>query len=332
MTQRITKHMTKHTTRPWLLAAMLAAAMASAAGQGASRCVAPAKPGGGFDLTCRLARHALPAEPPLPIVYQPGGIGARVFNEVVRGGNRPPDELVAFSSGTLLNLAEGRFGRQHSEADVRWLAALAMDHGVVAVRRDAPWKNLRELLDRLKAQPNAVAFAAGGTIGSQDWMKAVLLARAAGVGHKALRVVAFEGGGDAVQALVGGHVQVLPGDAAEITEQIRQGAPLKVLAVLAPVRLPGPLHDVPTAREQGVELLWPILRGLYVSRRMPAAQAAALARQLEEGRQKPAFQAELARLGLLSAPLPADELQRTVQSQVQAYRAEARALGVDLLR
>jgi putative tricarboxylic transport membrane protein len=296
-----------------------------------SRCVVPAKPGGGFDLTCLLARRALGLTPPLPLAYQPGGIGALVFNEVVRGSH-PADELVAFSSGTLLNLAEGRFGLQHSEADVRWLAALALDHGVVAVRRDAPWQRLTDLLRELKARPNEIAFAMGGSIGSQDWMKTVLLARAAGISHKAVRVVAFEGGGDAVQALLGGHVQVLAGDAAEITAQLKQGVPLKVLAVLAPARVPGRLHDVPTAREQGHDLAWPILRGVYVSRRMPEAQAAALARQLEAGRLQPGYREELQRLGLQPAELDTPALQRAVQEQVRQYAAEAQALGVSLRR
>ena len=61
---------------------------------------------------------------------------------------------------------------------------------MVAVRRDAPWHRLTDLLRDLKARPNEIAFAMGGSIGSQDWMKTVLLARAAGISHKAVRVVA----------------------------------------------------------------------------------------------------------------------------------------------
>ena len=238
--------------------ALLALGGSSSAGAGtalADRCVAPAQPGGGFELTCLLVREALaqPGQPPLPVLHQPGGIGALVYDEVVRGRRPPGVELVAFSTGTLLNLAQGRFGR-HGVDDVRWLALLARDHGVVVVHRDAPWRDLPALLRALREQPGTVAFAAGGTIGSQDWMKAALLARAAGVGPRALRLIAFEGGGDAMRALVGRHAQVLAGDAAEVARQLAQGAPLRVLAVLAPQRLAGLLAAVPTAREQGVDL------------------------------------------------------------------------------
>lgn len=317
--------------RRWaiVLAAGLAAAAAAAEppAPAPARCIVPAKPGGGFDVTCRLARLALGGEPPLPVVYRPGGIGALVFNEAARG-RLAPDELVAFSNGTLLNLAQGRFGRARGPDDVRWLAALAMDHGVVAVHRDAPWRDLRALLAALKADPSAVAFAAGGTIGSQDWMKAALLARAAGVGHKAMRVVAFEGGGDAVQALVGRHVQVLPGDAAEMAEQLQQGAPLRLLAVLAPQRLPGALAAVPTAREQGVDLQWPILRGVYTSREAAPAFTEPLLRRLDDGAQQPGYARELARLGLQPVRLAGPALEREVAQQLQRYRADAAAFGL----
>lgn len=311
----------------WLALVAAGLGVEASAADTPPRCLVPAKPGGGFDVTCRLARLAYQGEPPMAVVYRPGGIGALVFSEAVRG-RLAADEIVAFSNGTLLNLAQGRFGRGRGPDDVQWLAALAMDHGVVAVHRDAPWRDLRALLAALKADPSAVAFAAGGTIGSQDWMKAALLARAAGVGHKAMRVVAFEGGGDAVQALVGRHLQVLAGDAAELAEQLQQGAPLRLLAVLAPQRLPGLLAAVPTAREQGVDLQWPILRGVYAPRGADPAFGDGLQRRLVDGQRQPAYLQELARLGLQPVQLAGPALEREVRAQIERYRAEAAAFGL----
>jgi putative tricarboxylic transport membrane protein len=298
-----------------------------------SRCVAPAKPGGGFDLTCQLVRDALqPMAPALPIVYQPGGIGALVFDEVARDARPaglPGAELIAFSSGTLLNLAQGRFGRHGPEA-VQWVAALAVDHGVVVVHRDAPWKDLPALLDTLKARPASIAFAAGGTIGSQDWMKAALLARAAGVGHRSMRLVAFEGGGDAMQALAGRHVQVLTGDAAEVVQQLKLGAPLRVLAVLSAQRLPGPLAQVPTAREQGVDVQWPILRGVYTSVRASPAAIAEVRQRLALVQSGPDHRAQLERLGL--QPVNTDtlgpDLGRHVRAEIERHRQQAVDIGL----
>jgi putative tricarboxylic transport membrane protein len=299
----------------------------------ALQCVVPAKPGGGFDITCRLAQLALApapgavAAPLLPVVHQPGGIGALVFNEVVAGRRATSRELVAFSSGTLLMLAQGRMGRHPVDA-VRWLAALAQDHGVVAVHRDAPWQRLPELLQALAANPAAVVLAGGGTLGSQDWLKSARLARAAGVGHRAFRFVAFEGGGDALQALRGRHVQVLAGDAAEISEPLRQGQPLRLLAVLSERRLAGLLAHVPTAREQGVDLVWPILRGVYTSHAMAAVEADGWANQLLAGQRQPRYEQLLAGLSLQAQPLAGEALEREVRSQWDGFRRDAAEFGL----
>ncbi len=229
-------------------------------------CIAPAKPGGGFDLTCKLAQSGLQdtkiISEPMRVTYMPGGIGAVAYNAVV--AQRPSDgnAIVAFSGGSLLNLALGKFGK-YNENDVRWLAAVGTDYGMVAVRADSPFKTLKDLMVALKQDPTKVVFGAGGTVGSQDWTKAALVAKAAGVDPKTFRFVAFEGGGEAFTALLGGHVHVVSGDASEAASQLQAGK-IRVLAVLADERLPGLLANIPTAKEQGYNVSWPIIRGYYM--------------------------------------------------------------------
>lgn len=180
------------------------AASANDPSEAAADCIIPAKAGGGFDLTCALARDALqavrPRRPPLGQRYLPGGIGAVAFDRIATGRLGGPGTLVAFSSGSLLNLAQGRFG-PHPPTAVRWIATLGTDYGVIAVHRDSPYKRLPDLIAALRQEPSRVAFGAGGTVGSQDWVKAALLVRAAGRDHRAMRFVSFEGGGDALGAL-----------------------------------------------------------------------------------------------------------------------------------
>ena len=79
-----------------------------------------------------------------------------------------------------------------------------------------------------------------------------------------MRFVAFEGGGEAITALQGGHIQVFSGDAAETMQQIKAGSKVRILAVMADKRLTGDLANMPTAKEQGVDIEWPIIRGFYV--------------------------------------------------------------------
>lgn len=232
-----------------------------------TECIAPAKPGGGFDLTCKLAQSGLTngkfISDPMRVTYMPGGIGAVAYNAVVAQRPADPNVIVAFSGGSLLNLAQGKFGR-YNENDVRWLSAIGADYGAVIVTKESPFKSLKELLAAVKTDPTKVIFGAGGTVGSQDWMKAALVARAAGIDYKAMRFVAFEGGGEATTALQGGHITVYSGDASEVAEKIAAGAPFRVLAVMADKRLPGVLANVPTAKEQGYDIQWPIIRGFYM--------------------------------------------------------------------
>lgn len=313
--------------------ALWAALAGAAAAQPAAgpRCIAPAKPGGGFDLTCQLLGSMLldsgQLTQPLPTVYQPGGIGALAFKSSII--QRPADgqALVAFSSGSLLNLAQGRFG-PYDEHSVRWLAGVGMDYGVIAVRQDAPYRTLAALVEALRAQPGALVFGGGGSIGSQDWMKAALLARAAGVSHKEMRFVAFEGGGEALAALVGGHVQVVAGDAAEVARQIEQGAPIRTLALLAAQRLPGRWAHTPTAREQGLDIEWPILRGVYLGPGVSERDYRHWAGLLERAMADPAAARALEQFGLQPAALTGAMLDAAVQRQMAGYRRLARDFGV----
>lgn len=314
-----------------LLLLSLISALAQAGTLDGARCVVPAKPGGGFDLSCQLARDALQmsgqTSVPLSLVYQPGGIGALAFNRAVT--QRPADAqaVVAFSSGSLLNLAQGRFG-PYSARDVRWLATLGLDYGVIVVRRDAPYQNLAQLLKALRETPNRIVFGAGGSIGSQDWMKAALLARAAGVSHKLMRFVAFEGGGEALGALRGDHVQVLAGDAAEVARQIDQGASVRVLAVLAGQRLPGRWAQVPTAKEQGFDIEWPIVRGLYLGAGVGDREYREWSEALGRAMAHPGFARELARAGLQPGGASGAALDALISRQTAQYRQMALEFGL----
>lgn len=204
------------------------AAWAADASQEPAECIAPSRPGGGFDLTCGLATQAVqavrPTRPRLQTRYLPGGIGAMAFDQIATGRLGGPGTLVAFSSGSLLNIAQGRFG-PHPVSAVRWIATLGTDYGVVAVHRDSPHQRLQDVVDALRKDPARVVFGAGGTLGSQDWMKAALLTRAAGQDPKRMRFVSFEGGGEALKALRGGHIGVFTGDAAEARQALDKGAP-----------------------------------------------------------------------------------------------------------
>lgn len=294
-------------------------------------CIAPAKPGGGFDLTCRLAQSAFKEggelTEPLRISYMPGGIGAVAYNTIVA---QRPDEgntIIAFSGGSLLNLAQGKFGK-YNVNDVRWLAAIGADFGVMIVRDDSPFKDIKSVMQAIKADPSKVVFGAGGSVGSQDWMKAALTARAAGIDYKKMRFVAFEGGGETLTALRGGHIQVYMGDAAEAVTMLNGGAPIRVLAVYAEKPLTGMLADVPTAKAQGYDIQWPIIRGFYMGPKVSDADYNWWSNAFSKVMSTKQYDELRAKQGLFPFDMTGAELDAYVKQRVKDYTEIAQTFGL----
>jgi putative tricarboxylic transport membrane protein len=180
----------------------------------------------------------------------------------------------------------------------------------------------------VKADPTKVVFGAGGTVGSQDWMKAALVSRAAGVDPKSMRFVAFEGGGEAATALQGGHIHVFSGDAAEAVQQIKAGAKLRILAVMADKRQGGDLANVPTAKEQGVDIEWPIIRGFYMGPKVSDADYKAWVDAFAKQMATPAFAKLRAERGLYPFAMTGAEFDAYVKKQVAAYRTLVTEFGL----
>ncbi|EJC1152562.1 tripartite tricarboxylate transporter substrate binding protein [Cronobacter sakazakii] len=320
-----------------LLSTLLATSLAfsfteAVAAEAPSRpeCIAPAKPGGGFDLTCKLIQVSLQEtgalEKPMRVTYMPGGVGAVAYNAIVAQRPGEPGTVVAFSGGSLLNLSQGKFGRYNVD-DVRWLASVGTDYGMIAVRADSPWKTLGDLMKALEKDPNSVVFGAGASIGSQDWMKTALLAQKAGVDPHKMRYVAFEGGGEPVTALMGNHVQAVSGDLSEMVPYLT-GNKLRVLAVFSAERLPGQLAQVPTAKEQGYDLVWPIIRGFYVGPKVSDADYQWWVQTFEKLQQTDEFKKQRDLRGLFEFNLTGKALDEYVKNQVNDYREKAKAFGL----
>lgn len=294
-------------------------------------CIAPAQPGGGFDLTCRLAQESLKKAEALKasmrIVYMPGGIGAVAYNNIVAQHPDEPGSIVAFSGGSLLNLAQGKFGR-YNVNDVRWLAGIGTDYGVAVVRDDSPYKDLKSLMEAFRQDPTKIVLGAGGTVGSQDWMKAALTAKAANVDFRKMRFVAFEGGGEAVTALRGGHIQAYMGDAAEAFTMLEGGAPIRVLAVFNDQRLPGKLGSVPTAKEQGYDIVWPIIRGFYVGPKVSDEAYNFWVDAFKKTMASPEFERLRTQQGLFEFNKTGPELDAYVKEQVKKYAELADSFGL----
>ncbi|MER3480914.1 MAG: C4-dicarboxylate ABC transporter substrate-binding protein [Meiothermus sp.] len=293
-------------------------------------CIAPAGAGGGWDFTCRAVTQLMYE---LKIVPQPfkvtnltGGGGGVAYANVVSQRDNDPNLLVAASPATTVRLAQGQYSR-FTERDVRWLGAIAADFGLVAVKADAPWKTMQELVAAWKADPSKIAVGGGSAVGGQDHMKVLLLGRAAGLEPRSIKYVPFDGGGQAITSLLGGFIQVFAGDASELRGQV-EGGTVRVLGVMAPRRLPAPYANVPTLKELGYNVEWIVWRGFYVPKSIPANAYEFWIQALRKVAKSPEWAKVREQNSLGEFLSLGAEFQVFVDRQVNAFRNLSRELGL----
>jgi putative tricarboxylic transport membrane protein len=251
-------------------ATLTLAAQASAFEQSrTAECIAPANPGGGCDFTCRSVGKVLTdlgyISGNVQTVNMPGAGGGVAFAHTISKRSDDSALIVAASTATTTRLAQGQFVGMDQDM-VRWVGALGADYGVIAVSKDSPYQSLTELMDALKADPVSVKFGGGSAAGGWDHLKVLIAGRSAGIEKANLpkvKYLAFNGGAEAITQVVGGHIEAFTGDISE-AQGFMESGDLKVLAVLSEERLPAPLDNIPTAREQNIDAVAPNWRGFYV--------------------------------------------------------------------
>ena len=224
----------------------------------APECVAPADAGGGWDFTCRSIGQlfeSLGLTGNVVVTNQPGGGGGVAFSDVAANRNDSNDLVIAASPATAIRFAQNQY--TGLEADqFRWIGAIGADFGVVSVAADSPFQTMDELVAAVQADPTSVVFGGGSPVGGQDHFKVLLLAEEIGVDPAAVPWVAYDGGGEAQNALLGGEIDIFTGDVSETFGN----ADLRILAVMAEDRIEG--MDAPTTVELGYDMIFPIWRGL----------------------------------------------------------------------
>jgi putative tricarboxylic transport membrane protein len=250
----------------WTRAATAALLMTVAAPVMAEECIAPANPGGGWDFTCRQIGRIMTELKLVPNMVQvtnlAGAGGGVAYTQVVGKRGDDSELFVAASSATTTRLAQNAFAGATAD-QVRWVGSIGGDPGVIVVANDSPFQNLNDLVDAVKADPAKVAFAGGSAVGGFDHLKVLMTLDKAGFHEpRSIKYIGLDGGADAITQTVGGFAQAMTGDMSEITGFIKSGD-VRPIAVLSEDRVAG-FEDVPTAKEQGVDIVAMNWRGIYV--------------------------------------------------------------------
>jgi putative tricarboxylic transport membrane protein len=139
------------------------------------------------------------------------------------------------------------------------------------VRNESPITTGKDLVAMLRKDPAAVSFAFSTARGNQNHIVIGMIARAAGVDPKALRIVVYASGGQGMTAALGGHVDVWVGTAGSAQQHLQNGT-IRVLGISSAQRAAGRLATMPTLREQGIDAQYFAWRGFAGPKGLTSAQ------------------------------------------------------------
>jgi putative tricarboxylic transport membrane protein len=232
---------------------------ASAAGANLKMMI-PANPGGGWDTTGRALGKALQeAGVASSVSYdnKGGAAGAIGLAQFVNGNKGDPHALMAMGAVMLGGIITGKPPVSLSQATP--LARITSEYNVFVLPADSKLKTMKDVIEQMKKDPGSVKWG-GGSRGSTEHIAAAMIAREVGVDPSKINYVAFRGGGEATAAILGGNVTVGGSGYSEFAEYIAAGK-MKAIAVTSETRLKG--VDVPTLKEQGVNVVLGNWRGVY---------------------------------------------------------------------
>ena len=149
----------------------------------------------------------------------------------------------------------------------------------------------------------------------------------AGASPMDMRYVAFDGGGDAIAALLGGSIEVYTGDVGEMVPHIDAGQ-MRILAVMSPERLEAPFAEIPTAMELGYDVEWTIMRGFYMGGEVSDEDYQAWVDAFEAAYATEEFAAVQAERGLLPLNLAGDALTERVNADIDLLTEIATEAGL----
>lgn len=231
-------------------------------------------PGGGQDKTARTVQHLLTdkrlIEAPATVVNKPGGGGAVGWSYL----NQHAGDAHYVIIGTTTLLTSQITGRSAIGLnDMTPLAMLLSESVALSVRQESPLRSGKDLVERLKSDASSVSASIGSSVGGPNHIAFALIAKAAGGDPRKLKTVVFQGGGEAITATLGGHVELISSAANNVIPFIAAGK-MRVLGITAPQRLGGVLANVPTWKEQGIDVHITNWRMLAGPKGMTAAQVA----------------------------------------------------------
>ena len=278
----------------------------------------PANPGGGWDTTGRaLGKALMDSKVADTVTYdnKGGAAGALGLAQFVNGSKGDPTAMMVMGAVMLGGIITGKPPVSLSQATP--IARISSEYNVFVLPANSPFKTMKDVIEQLKKDPGSVKWG-GGSRGSTEHVAAAMIAQKAGADPSKINYVAFRGGGEATAAILGGNVTIGGSGYSEFAEYITAGK-MKAIAVTSDQRLPG--INVPTLKEQGIDVVIGNWRGVYGAPGINDAQKKALTDMILTALKSPSWAEAVKKNDWTPAVLTGDAFAKFVDDDFASLRA-----------
>ena len=306
---------------PLALALSLVAGIATA--QPSLKMMIPANPGGGWDQTGRNLAAAMQSAKLVSGVQfdnKGGAAGTIGLAQFVNSAKGDPNSVMiggmVMVGGIILNKSPVNLSQ------VTPIARLTSEWEVIVVPANSPHKTMADLVKAFKENPGKVSWG-GGSAGGTDHILIGLIAKDVGVDPAKINYVPFKGGGEAIAAILGGHVTAGVSGLGEFAEQIKAGK-MRALAQSAPKKLEG----IPSLKEQKINVELGNWRGIFGAPGLTPQQRDGLVKLVKSATETPAWKATLEKLGWEGWYLGGEDYAKFLREDEKRVGAIIQSLGL----
>ena len=249
--------------------------------------------GGGWDGTARGTGEALTKSGMLKSASfenMSGGGGGKALAFMIN--TQPKNTILVQSTPLVLRSITRHEGYVTgsgvlSYKDVTPIAGVIGDYGAIAVAKDSPYKNFKDVVDAYKKNPSSVKMAGGSVRGSMDHLIGALAFQAAGANPNDVAYIPYDAGGKALAGLLSGETQIISTGLGELMGARDQ---VRIIGITAPSRI-ADAPDAPTLKEQGYDVQFVNWRGFFGPPNMSNKDKKALSTMLGKVMETPEWEA-----------------------------------------
>jgi putative tricarboxylic transport membrane protein len=318
-------HFRKGLWRSALAAAAVAGFVTSAAAQMELKIMAPAAPGGGWDQTARSMQQALTQSgiaKSVQVTNVPGAGGSIGIAQLVNNSKGDGHQLMVMGYVMVGALLTNKSPVTLDQTTP--IARLTTEYEAIVVPANSPIQNAKDLAAAIKADPAKVTWA-GGSAGGVDHIAAALFAKAAGADPTKINYIPFSGGGEALAAILGGKVTAGISGYGEFESQVKAGK-LRLIGLTSATKTAN--VDVPTIKEQGIDLEIANWRAVVAPPGISADQKKALTDAMDKLAQSKEWQELLKAKGWENAYVSGDAFAKILANEQALTKEVLTAVGL----